>query len=83
MCRRATRFAGVTTLTCTPISAAGRWLGVIFADRGGGRFELTEEERRVMLVFGKAAALAATPASTTATAGREGQSHSCEKGPGD
>jgi signal transduction histidine kinase len=56
---RYARFAGVTTLTCTPVSAAGRWLGVIFADRGGGRFELTEEERRLMLALGKAAALAA------------------------
>src|SRR5215208_1719125 len=30
---RYARFAGVTTLTCTPVSAGGRWLGVIFADR--------------------------------------------------
>jgi signal transduction histidine kinase len=56
---RYARFAGVTTLTCTPVSAAGRWLGVIFADRGGGRFELSEEEGQLMLAFGKAAALAA------------------------
>jgi signal transduction histidine kinase len=53
-------FAGVTTLTCTPVSAAGRWLGVIFADRGGGHFSLTEEERDTMFAFGKAAALAAS-----------------------
>jgi signal transduction histidine kinase len=53
-------FAGVTTLTCTPVSAAGRWLGVIFADRGGERFTLTEEERQTMFAFGKAAALAAS-----------------------
>ncbi|MGH2982905.1 MAG: GAF domain-containing sensor histidine kinase [Solirubrobacterales bacterium] len=53
-------FAGITTLTCTPVSAAGRWLGVIFADRGGGRFSLTEHERQTMLAFGKAAALAAS-----------------------
>jgi signal transduction histidine kinase len=57
---RYARFAGVTTLTCTPVSAAGRWLGVIFADRGGGRFSLTRDERQTMLVFGKAAALAAS-----------------------
>ena len=31
---RYARFAGVTTLTCTPVSAGGRWLGVLFADRG-------------------------------------------------
>jgi signal transduction histidine kinase len=57
---RYARFAGVTTLTCTPVSAAGRWLGVIFADRGGGRFSLSEDERQTMLAFGKAAALAAS-----------------------
>src|SRR5919204_4369866 len=57
---RYARFAGITTLTCTPVSASGRWLGVIFADRGGGRFNLTEEERQTMLAFGKLAALAAS-----------------------
>ena len=53
-------FAGVTTLTCTPVTAGGRWLGVIFADRGGAPFTLAEEERKTMLAFGRAAALAAT-----------------------
>jgi len=57
---RYARFAGLTTLTCTPVSAAGRWLGVIFADRGGGRFQLTDEERQTMFAVGKAAALVAT-----------------------
>jgi signal transduction histidine kinase len=57
---RYARFAGVTTLTCTPVSAGGRWLGVIFADRGGGNFELTEEERHTMWSLGKTAALAAS-----------------------
>jgi signal transduction histidine kinase len=51
---------GVETLTCTPVSAGGRWLGVIFADRGGARFELTEEERHGMWTLGKTAALAAS-----------------------
>jgi signal transduction histidine kinase len=53
-------FLGITTLTCTPLSAAERWFGVIFADRGGGRFTLTEEERHVMWTLGKLAALAAS-----------------------
>jgi signal transduction histidine kinase len=57
---RYARFAGITTITCTPISAGGRWLGVIFADRGGGRFELTDEEQRTMLTLGRLAALAAS-----------------------
>jgi signal transduction histidine kinase len=51
---------GLTTLTCTPIAAAGRWLGVLFADRGGGRFRLTDEERYAMWTLGKTAALAAS-----------------------
>lgn len=57
---RYARFAGITTLTCIPVSAGGRWLGVIFADRGGGRFELTETERDTMWTLGKSAALAAS-----------------------
>jgi signal transduction histidine kinase len=50
----------VTTLTCTPLSAADRWFGVIFADRGGGRFKLTDDERHTMWTLGKLAALAAS-----------------------
>ncbi len=57
---RYARFAEVTTLTCTPVSAGGRWLGVIFADRGGGHFTLTEPERHTMWTLGKTAALAAS-----------------------
>jgi signal transduction histidine kinase len=54
------RLFGLTTLTCTPVAAAGRWLGVLFADRGGGRFRLTDEERYAMWTLGKTAALAAS-----------------------
>ncbi|HEY7630884.1 MAG TPA: GAF domain-containing protein [Thermoleophilaceae bacterium] len=50
----------VTTLTCTPLSAGKRWFGVIFADRGGGRFKLTDDERHTMWTLGKLAALAAS-----------------------
>jgi signal transduction histidine kinase len=50
----------VTTLTCTPLSAGKRWFGVIFADRGGGRFKVTDEERHTMWTLGKLAALAAS-----------------------
>jgi signal transduction histidine kinase len=57
---RYARFAGVTTLVCVPVAAAGRPLGVIFADRGGGRLTLTQEERQTLRAFGKAAALAAS-----------------------
>jgi signal transduction histidine kinase len=51
---------GITSLTCTPVSAGGRWLGVIFADRGGTPFELTDRERHTMWTLGKTAALAAS-----------------------
>jgi signal transduction histidine kinase len=57
---RYAHFKGVTTLTCTPVSAGGRPLGVIFADRGGEKFELSEAERHTMWSLGKTAALAAT-----------------------
>jgi signal transduction histidine kinase len=46
------------TLVCVPISAAGRWLGVILSDRGPGRVPLTPGERHVLWGLGKTAALA-------------------------
>jgi signal transduction histidine kinase len=67
---RYARFAGVTTLTCSPVSAGGRWLGVIFADRGGGNFRLTEPERHMMWTLGKTAALAASARIATTQQGR-------------
>ncbi len=51
---------GITTLTCIPLSAAGHWFGVIFADRGGRRFELTDSEHDALWSVGKVAALAAS-----------------------
>ena len=68
--RRYAGFGGVQTLTCTPVSAGGRWLGVIFADRGGGRFELTDGERHAMWTLGKTAALAASVRIATNQQGR-------------
>src|SRR6266481_2694179 len=44
---------GVTKLTCTPVAAAGRWLGVIFADRDGEPFDLTDTERLTMHALGR------------------------------
>jgi signal transduction histidine kinase len=54
------RVLGITTLVCTPLSAAGRPYGVICADRGGGRFELTDGERHLLWTLGKTAALVTT-----------------------
>lgn len=68
--RRYQHFAGVTTLTCTPVSAGGRWLGILLADRGGGRFDLSDDERDTLWSLGKTAALAASAQLATARAGR-------------
>ena len=67
---RYARLGGVETLCCVPVSAAGRWLGVIFADRGGVRFELTDAERDDLWTLGKTAALAASVRIATNQQGR-------------
>jgi signal transduction histidine kinase len=67
---RYARLGGVETLCCVPVSAAGRWLGVIFADRGGTRFELTDHEREDLWALGKTAALAASVRIATSQQGR-------------
>jgi GAF domain-containing protein len=67
---RYARLGSVATLTCVPVSAGGRWLGVIFADRCGTRFELTNEERHAMWTLGKTAALAASVRIATNQQGR-------------
>jgi signal transduction histidine kinase len=56
---------GITTLVCTPLSAAGRAYGVICADRGGGRFELSDGERHLMWTLGKTTALVAAARNVT------------------
>jgi signal transduction histidine kinase len=67
---RYARIGGVETLCCVPVSAAGRRLGVIFADRGGTRFELTDAERHDLWTLGKTAALAASVRIATSQQGR-------------
>jgi len=67
---RYARLGGVETLTCTPVSAGGRWLGVVFADRGGRHFTLSEDERHAMWTLGKTAALAASVRIATNQQGR-------------
>ena len=59
------RLLGITTLVCTPLSAAGRAYGVICADRGGGRFEIADGERHLLWTLGKTAALVATARNAT------------------
>ncbi|MGH3100167.1 MAG: sensor histidine kinase, partial [Thermoleophilia bacterium] len=67
---RYSQFPGIATLTCTPVSAGGRWLGVIFTDRGGGRYDLTDAERDALWTVGKTAALAASVRIATSQQGR-------------
>jgi signal transduction histidine kinase len=62
---RYAELADTPTITCTPISAARRWLGVIFADRGGEDFALDEGERETMLTLGRLAALTASVEHST------------------
>lgn len=62
---RYAELADTPTITCTPISAARRWLGVIFADRGGEDFTLDEGERETMLTLGRLAALTASVEHST------------------
>jgi signal transduction histidine kinase len=62
---RYAELADTKTLTCTPISAARRWLGVIFADRGGEAFALEDGERETMLTLGRLAALTASVERST------------------
>ncbi len=59
------RVLGITTLVCTPLSAAGRGYGVVCADRGGGRFELSDGERHLLWTLGKTAALVTTARHAT------------------
>ncbi len=51
--------AATSTLVCTPMAAAGRWLGVILSDRKPDRPPLSDSERYVLWTLGKTAALAA------------------------
>jgi signal transduction histidine kinase len=57
--------ADTTAVTCTPISAARRWLGVIFADRAGEPIVLDDAERETMLTLGRLAALTASVERST------------------
>jgi signal transduction histidine kinase len=59
------KLLGITTLVCTPLSAGGYAYGVICADRGGGRFELSDGERHLLWTLGKTAALVAAARNVT------------------
>lgn len=62
---RYAELADTSCITCTPISAARRWLGVIFADRESEDFILDDGERETMLTLGRLAALTASVERST------------------
>ncbi|HVY97078.1 MAG TPA: GAF domain-containing protein [Solirubrobacterales bacterium] len=68
---RYARLADTEAITCTPIAAARRWLGVIFADREGEAIELGDGERETMLTLGRLAALTASVEASTEQRERE------------
>jgi len=53
------------TLTCTPMSAGGRWYGVILADRPPDAGPLTAGQRHTLWSLGKVAALAVSARRAT------------------
>jgi signal transduction histidine kinase len=53
------------SLTCTPMSAGGRWFGVIIADREPEQGPLTDTQRHTLWLLGKVAALAAGARNAT------------------
>ncbi|HEY5142704.1 MAG TPA: GAF domain-containing protein [Solirubrobacteraceae bacterium] len=57
-------------LVIAPVAAAGRWMGVIIADRPADRPGLSESERDALWMLGKTAALAATARIATYQAQR-------------
>ena len=52
------RQLGTTTVVCSPMSARGRWIGVILADRGETAEPMGDAERDLLWILGKTAALA-------------------------
>lgn len=57
--------AGITTITCAPVAAAGTWFGVIVADQGGEDYLLSEEDHQRLHTLGRLAAIAATVEKST------------------
>jgi len=53
------------SVVVTPISARGRWMGVILSDRGDDQAPLSDGEREVLWILGKMAALAAMARAAT------------------
>ncbi len=52
-------------IVCTPMAAAGRYVGVVFSERDPGRPEISDEERHLLWTLGKAIAMASVARSAT------------------
>jgi signal transduction histidine kinase len=60
-------------VACTPMAAAGRWVGVILADRGPDAPRMDDNDRDVLWSLGKMAALAAVARIATSQRERAAQ----------
>jgi signal transduction histidine kinase len=52
-------------LVCTPMAAAGRWVGVVLSDRSPASPPLSDDDRHVLWTLGKTTALAAVARIST------------------
>jgi signal transduction histidine kinase len=59
------RILGLTPVVCAPITAGGRWLGAILADRGKQGPPIPDAEREALWILGKTAALATMARAAT------------------
>ena len=53
-------------IVCTPMAAAGRYVGVVLSEREAERPEMDEDERHLLWTFGKAIAMASVAREVTA-----------------
>ncbi|HEU4657641.1 MAG TPA: GAF domain-containing protein [Capillimicrobium sp.] len=64
---------GLHRVICTPMAAAGRWVGVIVSDRGPDAPPLDDADRGLLWTLGKTAALAAVARIATSQRERAAQ----------
>ncbi len=60
-------------IICTPMAAAGRYVGVVLSERDPARPEITEEERHLLWTLGKAMAMASVARRATGYSERSRQ----------
>jgi signal transduction histidine kinase len=53
-------------IVCTPMAAAGRYVGVVLSEREPGLADMDEDERQLLWTFGKAIAMASVAREVTA-----------------